>query len=168
MTSTVISEIRTFKYAAGPCLGRCPVFWMAVHADGLVEYEAICHMDLQGSYEGRLIDGQLVALSRRIEKANVEQMLPRYARNVTCAATERIEITFADGRTHAVENYADAAPDGFRMLRAYVGKLVRTIQWRRIDDRFPSSEGQSSVAARAQPCRCGSGRRFENCCGLVE
>jgi Domain of unknown function (DUF6438) len=162
-----VRPLARVRFDKWPNLGRAPVFWLELHADGRADYEPQSNCDLQGSFAGTMVPGQWDALQRRIAQGGFDTMKPRYASHATCRSTEFLEIEYIDGQRLVIENYGDAAPDAFRQVRAYLGKIITVVRWDRIADRSPPTENDLLRARMSAPCECGSGKRHENCCGLI-
>lgn len=165
--NVAVRPLARVRFDKWPNLGVAPVFWLELHADGRADYEPQSNCTLKGSFSGRMVPGQWDALQRRIALGGFDAMKPRHASHATCRSTEFLEIEYIDGQRLVIENYGDAAPDAFRQVRAYLGKIIAVIRWNLIPDRCPPTEDDLLRARMSAPCECGSGKRYENCCGLV-
>ncbi len=61
-----------------PCYGECPVFLLNIYESGYAEYKGVKHVELMGTYIGKLQDEQLTQLRDKIENLNSKELNDNY------------------------------------------------------------------------------------------
>lgn len=126
-------------------MGTCPVFAMAVHGDGRLEYNGIENVAVTGQQQSRVSRGELERLSRMVDHAqfferNESGELPAPPPCTTvngmttcsysahyCSDTSHAKLTVTKhGRTHTIDNdHCDDKPP-IDDIEAELTQLVRT------------------------------------------
>lgn len=117
------------------CYGTCPVYTIAIHGDGRVEYTGSSHVKETGSHEGRIEPDKIRALLSQFAKTKFWDVAEDYSRAkcgryCTDMATVVTRVTLK-GATHKVKHYYGCgnAPRSLFDLESSVDKTVDSQQW---------------------------------------
>jgi Domain of unknown function (DUF6438)/Ankyrin repeats (3 copies) len=86
------------------CYGTCPVYTVAIHGSGLVEYLGEFHVDIPGAQAGSVPPEKFTDLLKAFENIHFFDLKDKYFENCTDLPTAIISI-LADGKTKQVSNY---------------------------------------------------------------
>src|SRR6266853_2689777 len=93
------------------CYGTCPVYTVAIHGSGLVEYFGEWHVDVPGPQMGRIPPGRVKDLLKASENIHFFDLKDKYFENCTDLPTAIISIA-VDGKTKQVSNYFGGCEGG--------------------------------------------------------
>jgi len=121
----------------GPCYGRCPVYAVALFADGSVHFDGRQHTQSLGIHKGAVPANDVAALTRRFqtEFSNIKDSLyvheaPGCGQFMTDGPS--IFLSFRDGthtRTVRLDTGCTGAPPIIRQLAVAVDSIARTPTW---------------------------------------
>lgn len=86
------------------CYGTCPVYAVAIHGSGLVEYLGELHVDIPGAQTGRIPPARVKDLLRGFDEIHFFDLQDKYLETCTDQPTAIISI-LVDGKTKQVSNY---------------------------------------------------------------
>jgi len=86
------------------CYGWCPVYSVAIHGNGLVEYLGEVHVDVPGPQTARIPPQRVKDLLTRFEEIRFFDLKEKYFETCTDMPTAIISIS-VDGRSKEVSNY---------------------------------------------------------------
>jgi Domain of unknown function (DUF6438) len=108
------------------CLERCPVYAIAIYADGVVQYDGVANVEVRGRRTAQLDARALDALRTRFAQFGW-QRLTRYM-NEDCTDQPWSTLSF-DGRT-VEHSYGDgSAPDDVAILESVVDDAAGSERW---------------------------------------
>ena len=110
------------------CNGSCPVYRLAVYADGSVEYYGEFHVKLQGPHTAKLSPEKLSALTAAFEKADYFHLADSYEHyGATCMPTV-ITSYGDDKRSKTITHYHGdfTAPEALTRLEDEIDRIVGT------------------------------------------
>ncbi|HEY0930141.1 MAG TPA: DUF6438 domain-containing protein [Gemmatimonas sp.] len=121
----------------GPCYGRCPVYAVALFADGAVHFDGRQHVQSMGIHKGSVPASDVAALTRRFQAdfAGIKDSLyvheaPGCGQFMTDGPS--IFLSFRDGaktRTVRLDTGCTGAPPIIRQLAVAVDSIARTPTW---------------------------------------
>jgi hypothetical protein len=121
----------------GPCYGRCPVYAVALFADGSVHFDGRQHTQSMGIHKGTVPASDVAALTRRFqtEFPSIKDSLyvheaPGCGQFMTDGPS--IFLSFRDGaktRTVRLDTGCTGAPPLIRQLAVAVDSIARTPTW---------------------------------------
>lgn len=124
-------------FERGPCYGRCPVYAVALFADGSVHFDGRQHTQSLGIHKGAVPANDVAALTRRFqtEFSNIKDSLyvheaPGCGQFMTDGPS--IFLSFRDGthtRTVRLDTGCTGAPPIIRQLAVAVDSIARTPTW---------------------------------------
>jgi hypothetical protein len=132
------AEIRLSRSA---CFGECPVYTVAIDAEGRVTYKGEKFVRVRGHQSGKVPVSSVAELLETAETIGFFELDDeyRYITNpdgsrtiVTDLPTTVVQVT-RNGRTKRVEDYV-GAPDALKRFEAQIDKVARTERWIRIDE----------------------------------
>jgi hypothetical protein len=127
-----------------PCFGFCPVYKIAIHADGLVEYDGERFVKIRGHQEGQLDADALAKLHAAFAKADYFSLNDSYEdMQVTDLPYVNTSYTQND-RTKSVRHYYGdkSAPDVLRWLEEEIDRIVQIKQWIGTDEEREQHAGE--------------------------
>jgi hypothetical protein len=136
-TGSLVSADSRVSLERTPCYGTCPVYRVAITADGTVSFNGERHTMTTGTATAQIEPQRVAALLRQIEAAGFFGMSPKYTMNDkacglyhTDAPTVILDVTL-NGRTHRVEHDlgCGGAPEQLRGLQAKVDSVAGTARW---------------------------------------
>jgi hypothetical protein len=89
------------------CYGTCPVYTVAIHGSGLVEYLGELNVDIPGPQTARIPVQRVKNLLTNLEEIHFFDLKDKYFEGCTDLPTAIISI-FVDGKTKEVSNYFGA------------------------------------------------------------
>jgi hypothetical protein len=117
------------------CHGTCPIYRLAIFADGKVQYEGLDFVDVKGMQTGALTPDQVNELISTFKDADYFNLKDEYKAPVTDLATTITSFT-QDGKTKTVTNYGgclegspDRAPQALCDLEKHIDFTAHTAQW---------------------------------------
>ena len=127
------------------CYGTCPVYTVAIHGSGLVEYFGEWHVDVPGLQTGRIPPGRVKDLLKASENIHFFDLKDKYFENCTDLPTVIISI-LVDGKAKQVSNYfggCEGAKSGPQVdldnLAKQIDSTAGTSRWVKCD--FDCVEG---------------------------
>lgn len=114
-----------------PCFGFCPVYKVAVHADGTVKYEGIRSVKTKGEATGSIGAEGVEQLHAAFAAADYFNLQDEYVRmEITDLPYANTSYT-KDGRSKAVRHYAGdrTAPEALTKLEQEIDRIVNIEQW---------------------------------------
>ena len=115
----------------GECYGFCPIYKLAIHRDGRVEYRGYRFVKLEGAASRHLDPSQLDALDRAFERADYFSLADHYDHeNITDQPSATTSYR-RSGRTKTVSHDQGdrEAPDALSTLEDEIDRIVRVEQW---------------------------------------
>ena len=138
------------------CYGTCPVYTVAIHGSGLVEYFGEWHVDVPGPQMGRIPPGRVKDLLKASENIHFFDLKDKYFETCTDLPTAIISIA-VDGKTKQVSNYFGGCEGGksgplvdLARLAEQIDSAAGTPRWVKCD--FDCMEGliQTGLNVNAQ------------------
>jgi len=123
----------TITMERSACFGECPIYRVAVRGDGTVDYDGEDFVAVAGKHRAKVPVAVMMQLVEEFRKARFFSLLPRYASQVTDAASTKIGIAF-DGYAAEVLDYVGepvGMPSVVRKLEAEVDRALDTGRWTR-------------------------------------
>ena len=118
-----------------PCFGFCPVYTLAVYADGRVVYNGSDHVDVTGEQTGSITAEQVQQLVSAFQAADYFNLKDKYEAPVTDLPTQITSFT-QDGQTKTISNYGgcledspDKAPQALCELPDLIDQVTNSAQW---------------------------------------
>ena len=123
--------------------GPAPAYVVSYRRDGTALYEGQYHVRRLGRWEGRIREATFVRLAELAVKNGFFDLLPRYARSVTCCPWA-ITTLATERERRTVQNYARAGPPPLVEVEQAIDALSRRVRWRpgtfALDDIIPRLE----------------------------
>jgi hypothetical protein len=117
------------------CFGFCPVYTLAVYADGRVVYNGTDHVEVTGEQTGSISTKQVQQLVDAFQAADYFNLKDEYKAPVTDLPTSISSFT-QDGQTKTISNYGgclegspDKAPQALCDLPDLVDQVTNSSQW---------------------------------------
>ena len=102
-----------------------------------------------------------------INNENALELKSNYASGGTCGSFEITKVHFSDGTIKVIKDYRDSGPDSLKMIKSAIKLLIAESLWVEVESRHkPTKEEMRNIELKDK-CHCGSGKRLENCHGLV-
>jgi len=123
------APIKAIEYAAGPCLGACPVFSVTVAPSGAGTFVGAADTAVDGSKDFRVSPAAFQAFADTLEPLRPregDRDLSSCEHEWTDNANATVSWIFADGTRQSVSVYFGCGqdyPDAVRIMRAAPGKL---------------------------------------------
>jgi uncharacterized protein DUF6438 len=122
------AEITSVTLRRGPCFGACPMYEVALVADGMATWDGERFVDRLGRHQGRVDVNDFERLARFIQRAGFFDWEPEYLGNAT-DLPDYFLTAVAGGRTKTVrQNGVDDPPD-FWVVAALVDGLAAAVDW---------------------------------------
>ena len=148
------SVLVTLKRTA--CDGTCPVYSVAIHGNGVVEYLGEFRVDVPGPQTARIPPERVKDLLRSFEEIRFFDLKEKYFELCTDMSTAIISI-FVDGKSKEVSNYfggcegAKAGPQvDLAKLAEQIDKVAGTRRWVKCDFDCMKALVQSGFNVNAQ------------------
>lgn len=118
-----------------PCFGTCPVYTLAVHSSGLIEFAGTNHVKAKGTQTGKISAQSFARLVKKIEEIDFFNLRDRYdgknpdgtGSTVTDLPTRKTTVTRGD-QTKTVEDYF-RGPPGLVELELLIDELAKSEKW---------------------------------------
>ena len=81
---------RVIEMAKGPCMGKCPVYFLFIYENGLAMYKGRANVEMIGRYYTVLPRKDFKAIKEVFAKANLTQYQDHYQAEVTDMPSTRI------------------------------------------------------------------------------
>ena len=131
-------ESLTIQMSRGPCRGRCPVYTIAIHGNGLVEYAGERSVKVRGPETSAISREQIIAVLQSLDRAHFLALDDRAF--AWCFDTSSVGILVsADGSTKRVvsDGYCDGAKSGaqaqFVNAASEIDEILDSKRWVRCD-----------------------------------
>ena len=117
--------------ARGACYGWCPVYTIAVHADGVVEYDGEQFVKQKGHHLGQLSADQRRALDQAFEQAGYFKLGDQYTAYEMTDMPSATTSFSEGGVTKTIQHYyGDShAPVALTTLEDAIDRIVGVDQW---------------------------------------
>jgi hypothetical protein len=119
----------------GPCFGACPVYTVAVSADGSVLYNGIDFVLVEGSQEASLTPEEVSVIFQAVMEADFFVLQDRYEVSASDLPSTTTTVTM-NGHTKSVYHYGlgcgtdlDLAPAGLCQLEALMEAIPLSNGW---------------------------------------
>ncbi len=113
------------------CYGWCPVYRVAVYADGVLEFEGRHFVLRPGLHEARVSAAQLTALRQAAARARFAELEERYVRRDYPDMPSIITVAQVDGAYKEVRHYFGdtSAPGELIRLEEEIDRIVGIERW---------------------------------------
>ncbi len=134
--STPTDPVLFVSFERGWCLGTCPVYGLTIQADGIVEYQGINFVKVEGKRSSKITFNQIKELVTAINEADFFSLQDHYAILATDLPSITLTITL-NGRTKSIFHYGsldcggsfDNAPQKLCELERKIEQVVNSSQW---------------------------------------
>ena len=111
----------------GPCFGRCPVYEVRLYADGVVEWNGVRAVGIQGQATATVSPARVAEVRAALAEANFAGLAATY-QEPGLADVAWVEVGDA-GKTVRRFTTAEKAPPGLLRLEAALDRLLGTEAW---------------------------------------
>ncbi len=140
------TEITEIAFERTGCLGNCPAYTVKLFSNGKVSYQGTAHVERQGSFSAKISEGVFDNLVEFSQTIDFRAFLPSYEVMVTCHPTTYTKITYVDGTSKIVSNYANSAPIMLWALETLIDDAVsKATDWKQL----PEVEKKSSKSTES-------------------
>lgn len=115
-----------------PCFGFCPVYTLAIHGDGRVEYNGMDFVEVTGEQTSTIDPAEVQALADAFSEAGYFTWNDAYmTQEVTDMPYVFTSITLSDGTTKRIEHYHGdfSAPEALTELENLIDATANSAQW---------------------------------------
>ncbi len=114
-----------------PCFGSCPVYTVAIYADGTVVYEGESSVIVEGRQTTQIAPETVVALVEGFEATGYFEWEDSYDAFMVTDQSSVITSVTRDGETKTIHRYGgdNTAPIELLYLETWIDKAVNTQQW---------------------------------------
>ncbi len=120
--------ITTIRLSRGACFGTCPMYQVALGADGEATWNGERFVDRGGQYRGAANANEVARLFAFVERAGFFDWDDEYVSNVT-DTPDYILTVESDRGTKSVRQNASEEPPDFWVIAALVDGLAERIDW---------------------------------------
>lgn len=121
----------------GPCYGTCPVYSVAIDADGAVTFEGQRHVESTGTSTHRIDSSAAAALMHSLEAEGFFDLADRYVYKAAACGPYHtdapvVKLTLVlDGRTKTVEHDQGCqdAPESLGRMQARIDSVAGVSRW---------------------------------------
>lgn len=106
-------------YSKGPCLGKCPVYDLAIYTDGTVRYKGVSKVDKKGVFEYQLSSETIGELTLLLENSLTVPIAFRRIRD--------IPVTTLKFRGKKYKFHASRAENRLKAVNTKVEDLIRQL-----------------------------------------
>ena len=124
----IIEEI---SFSTSHCYGTCPVFKLAIKADGTAKYDAIEYNDKKGKFKTVLDTASFNKLLHTINYLKLTSLKDNYSVNWTDDQTSTLVIKFNSGQTKNISDYGMIGTFGLEHLYDQLFALRKTQKWKK-------------------------------------
>jgi hypothetical protein len=126
------ATVETITLERQPCFGFCPVYTLALHGDGRVEYNGLENVAVTGPQSGTVDPAAVQALADEMAAAGYFDWEDAYLnQEVTDNPYAITSITLSDGTTKQIEHYYgdSSAPEALTALETRIDETANVAQW---------------------------------------
>lgn len=125
---TYRAEITSITLRRGPCFGSCPVYEIALAADGTATWNGERFVERLGRYQGQVDLNDYGRLARFMQRAGFLDWAPEYLANVTDLPDYFLSVV-AGGQTKTVRQNGVDEPADFWVIATVVDCLAAAVDW---------------------------------------
>lgn len=92
------------EFERHPCYGTCPIYSMTIYGSGVVIYDGVSYVDVEGERVKVISQEEMKSLLSVFEKANFYSLDDRYTNGVTDLDSITLTVNI-DGRTKKIRHY---------------------------------------------------------------
>lgn len=133
------SAITTIRLSRGACFGTCPIYQVALGADGTATWNGERFVERLGQYRGETDVNEVARLLSFVERAGFLGWGDEYVSGNT-DAPDYILTVESDRGTKSVRQNASEEPPDFWVIAALIDGLAERIDWQ-ADETPPSPAG---------------------------
>lgn len=123
------------KIKKGNCFGRCPVFELAITADGQMDYRGKLFVEKTGHWKGQLPAAQLKEMHAMIAAAELADLEEQYLSGATDMAMHILEVNSSTGLQVIRGDFS--LPKQVKTIIAHVDSIGNMGQWRQYEAQVP-------------------------------
>lgn len=135
--ASAVSTDARITMARGPCYGTCPVYSVAITADGTVTFSGERHVDSTGTRTHRIEAPAAAALMQNLATDGFFELADRYAyKDASCGLyhTDAPTVTLSlllNGRTKTVQHDQGCrdAPESLNRMQARIDSVAGVARW---------------------------------------
>jgi hypothetical protein len=128
--------ITSVTMARGACFGRCPVYTLTIHSDGMVQYKGEAFTDYIGVYEKKLAPQQATAMLARFRELRVDTCSSQYEQLIADLPGLSYKITMG-GKVKEINN-AGFGPPFLKALAREMDEMAPIDKtWKKISSDVP-------------------------------
>jgi hypothetical protein len=121
-----------FTMERTPCFGMCPIDKVQIFSDGKVIYQGIRFVDMMGTYEGEISEGQIIRLENQIRDMRFFMLMDEYDGPVTDLPSTIFSVLWGEKQKRIVNRY-NGAPSLKTLEELVVQILGEVGSWRSIE-----------------------------------
>jgi hypothetical protein len=130
--SAAPADVELITLDRQPCFGFCPIYTLAIHDDGRVEFNGVDYVEATGPQSSTIDPASVQALGDEMVEAGYLTWDDAYmAQDVTDLPYVISSITFSDGTTKTIEHYHGdfSAPEALTAMEQLIDQTANTTQW---------------------------------------
>jgi hypothetical protein len=123
------------------CFGQCPIYSLAIHGDGTVEYEGKAYVAIVGKHKAKISPAVVQQLVETFRRADYFWLFDEYRYSVTDNPSTVTSISF-DGRSKTVFDYVgleEGMPTAVRDLEKEIDRRIDAERWLKGDGETAAS-----------------------------